>query len=377
MTRGSMGTSQRDRYGVRRAARRWLAVWAMLAAVFSLPLPAAGQLPPHDGLSSPNEGFFDSGARAAGPSLSGHGMIGPSGACTAPLLDDPKALLGPSTGSYEPSPTTTSLAPPDGVSDWILPGEMAPGADDGNVLGPGGEPWATRPRYVGPIRRWMHRFFGAGPAMLGGDFGPQALRMRQQWRFRPFSFSAFMGAVSGSPLIDDWVAQGSGYLGGYRLGWDWSVYWGCEMRLGFGWLDLADSQRAIDAQERSNEPYLQHFDESRDSDLVVWDLDLLWYPWGDVRWRPYLMAGIGVAWVDFIDRLAVLRSDSAFELPLGAGVKYRWYDWLFLRFDVTDNIIFGRHFDTVHDLSFTGGLEIRFGGPRTSYWPWNPGRYYW
>ena len=24
----------------------------------------------------------------------------------------------------------------------------------------------------------------------------------------------------------------------------------------------------------------------------------------------------------------------------------------------------------------TGGIEVRFGGPRKAYWPWNPGRHY-
>ena len=37
----------------------------------------------------------------------------------------------------------------------------------------------------------------------------------------------------------------------------------------------------------------------------MWDLDLLYYPWGDTQWRPYLLIGLGTARVDFIDRLSV------------------------------------------------------------------------
>ena len=33
--------------------------------------------------------------------------------------------------------------------------------------------------------------------------------------------------------------------------------------------------------------------------------------------------------------------------------------------------------ETVHHLLATGGVEVRFGGSRTAYWPWNPGRHYW
>lgn len=379
MTSGSMGTNHGDRYGARRPARRWLTAWVVLAAVFWLPMPAAGQLrwPGDAARRSPDNGSFDSLAGPAGTDPAEPGMIGPSGTCTARWLDHAETLLGESAESWDQKPATSSLAPRSEVSDWILPGDAAPGGDVGYLFGPRGGQLATGPRYVGPIRRWLHRFFGDRLAASGGDYGPERPLLGRQWRFCPFSFSAFMGGVSGSPLIDDWVEQGSGYLGGYRLGWDWNCYWGCEMRLGFGWLDLTDSQRAIAAQEQADPDLGLSADDPRDSDLALWDLSLLCYPWGDGTWRPYLMAGIGVAWIDFVDRLSVLRSESVFEVPLGAGVKYRWCEWLALRFDVTDNIAFGRQFDTVHDLSFTGGLEIRFGGPRIAYWPWNPGRHYW
>ena len=57
-------------------------------------------------------------------------------------------------------------------------------------------------------------------------------------------------------------------------------------------------------------------------------------------------------------------------MPLALGFKYRCNDWLALRFECADNIVFGRgSVRSVHDFSVTGGVEIRFGRSRQTYWP--------
>jgi hypothetical protein len=91
------------------------------------------------------------------------------------------------------------------------------------------------------------------------------------------------------------------------------------------------------------------------------------------------LAGLGSARFHFTDRLSRSYDKAVFAIPLAAGVKYRCNDWLALRFECTDNIAFGggSGFDTVHNISATGGMEVRFGGSRKAYWPWNPGRHYW
>ena len=33
--------------------------------------------------------------------------------------------------------------------------------------------------------------------------------------------------------------------------------------------------------------------------------------------------------------------------------------------------------ENLHNWSTTAGLEVRLGGTRKAYWPWNPGRHYW
>jgi hypothetical protein len=215
---------------------------------------------------------------------------------------------------------------------------------------------------------------------------PRPLRHYESWLKRPVSAGWFIGSVHGGTLMDDWVGQKGGPFGGYRLGRDWNPYWGCQARFGFGWTALRDSQRAKDAQEAADDelglepddPFRDRFDRRRDAELVLGDVDLVWYPWGDTPWRPYLSAGVGAARVDFLDRLSVRRADTVFALPVAAGVKYQLTDRLVFRTEVADNILFGSgEFDTLHDVSVTTGLELRFGGPRRAYWPWNPGRHYW
>ena len=210
---------------------------------------------------------------------------------------------------------------------------------------------------------------------------------RESWLYRPFSAGWFMGMVQGTRLIDDWVGQQRGFVGGYRLGWDSDYYWGGELRYAFASVQLFDSPRAIQAQRAAddargwaaNDPRRQRFDPRRDANLKHWDLNVLYYPWGDSQWRPYLLVGVGAAQVTFIDRLSNEFDKAVFAMPLAAGLKYRCNDWLALRFEVADNVAFGggSGFNTLHNLSVTGGVEIRFGGTRKSYWPWNPGRHYW
>ena len=229
--------------------------------------------------------------------------------------------------------------------------------------------------------------FGLVPQTAPRHRGIGQPLLRESWRYRPLSAGWFMGAMQGSPLIDDWVEQKEGFFAGYRLGWDYDHYWGCEMRLAFGSVALDDSQRAKDAQAAADDargipaddPIRNRFDARRDSNVVLWDLDLLYYPWGDAAWRPYLMAGLGTARIDFVDRLSVVLDKTVFALPLACGLKYRWNDRLALRLELADNIAFGGSsgLNTLHNLSLTAGVEIRFGGTRKAYWPWNPGRHYW
>jgi len=235
---------------------------------------------------------------------------------------------------------------------------------------------------LGPVRGSLRRL-----ADYLRPHGYEPPSPRQTWLFRPYSVDWFAGEVWGFSVIDNWVSQRQGFIGGVRLGWDADAFWGIEMRFALGELELVDAQRAIDAQETADDdaglseddPQRLRFDRRRDLDLFLWDINLVYYPLGDTRLRPFFTIGLGTARINFMDRLSNKYDEIVLGMPVGCGLKWRCNDWLALRCTFTDNIALsgGSGFNTLHELSLTGEAEIRFGGSRRTYWPWNPGRFYW
>jgi hypothetical protein len=205
------------------------------------------------------------------------------------------------------------------------------------------------------------------------------------WGEHPLSVGCFAGAVNGGPLIDDWVGTTTGFLGGWRLGWDVDPYFGAEMRMDFGNPRLYDSYRADQALTvldtanglAANDPARARYDH-RTASMFQWDVDILYYPWGETRLRPYFMTGMGLTNVAFTDRLAEKYQITCLSLPVGMGVKYLCTERLAVRVDFLDDIAFTTdHLLTQQNLSVTAGVELRFGGSRKVYWPWDPGRSFW
>jgi opacity protein-like surface antigen len=183
------------------------------------------------------------------------------------------------------------------------------------------------------------------------------------WCNRPYSIGLFAGVMKGDELIDDRVRQDSDALAGFRLGWDFDYYWGLETRLGWA---------ALGVQDDRVPPSPRH------DQIFLWDLSLLYYPWGDSRCRPYVGAGLGIASFEFYDDEDVFRTNTLLGLPVGGGVKFQLSPALAVRAEALDNIAFGNSgLDTMHNVSFTLGLELRFGGTRPSYYPWQPARHIW
>ena len=182
------------------------------------------------------------------------------------------------------------------------------------------------------------------------------------WLNRPYFAGFFLGGLAGDTLISGEIDQSIGFFYGFRLGWDYDTYWGMETRLGFSELGL----------DFVNEPTIVGLS----TDIVIWDASLVYYPWGDSRWRPYVSLGIGLVDFDYLDEDALRRSDAVVGIPLGIGLKYRHSDWITMRFDFTDNIALGERagYETMNNLSLGYGVEFHFGGSRTSYFPWNPSR---
>jgi len=217
--------------------------------------------------------------------------------------------------------------------------------------------------------------------------GPGRPLIQESWLFRPYSIGPVFGFVQGSPLISNWIRENQGVMGGLQLGWDCSHYMGVETRFTWGKIELVDSDLAIatqiandDAQGLSpTDPFRRRFDGRRYNYVFFWDGHVLFYPWGDSACRPYLMVGLGATAMSFIDRTDITYKDTLFTVPMGLGVKYKLNDFFAIRMECADYMGFGggSTLDLVHNVTVTGGLEIRFGGQRRAYWPWNPGRRYW
>lgn len=180
------------------------------------------------------------------------------------------------------------------------------------------------------------------------------------WLNRPIFAGFFIGGLNGDTLVPGEINQSVGFMGGIRLGWDYDLYWGLETRVAFTSLGL----------DFAGYPGLA----SLSNDVLMWDSSLVYYPWGDSRWRPFFEVGVGLWDNDFLDRYGVRHSDAVLAIPFGLGLKYRVSDWITFRTELIDNLVFGGNagFETQNNLSLTSGLEFRFGGTRKSYFPWNP-----
>jgi hypothetical protein len=192
-----------------------------------------------------------------------------------------------------------------------------------------------------------NRFWGPGQPLWGSS-----------WLNRPFSLNPIVGFLSGDKIIGGHVDQKTAFLGGYRFGWDYDYYWGMELRF-------------VDAHMKLATPAGRSLPKT--GDYFASDLDLLYYPWGDTRWRPFVSLGLGGQYFDVRDDFSLPHHGTLWSLPVGLGVKYKYSDWLALRLEATDAIAFGNgSLSTMNNFCFTGGVEARFGGPRPSYWPWYP-----
>jgi hypothetical protein len=185
----------------------------------------------------------------------------------------------------------------------------------------------------------------------------------EAWCRRPFFADLFIGAISGDEFINGEIGQQTSLLAGGRLGWDLSGDWGCEARLALAEVHIHN---------------MSGLAERRQADLLMADVSLVHYFGLDLTIRPYMSVGLGVVDWGFVDVDGNAVNEKVMGVPIAMGVKQRCDDWLVLRLDLTDNIAFGggTRLGTQHNISVTGNVEIRFGGPRTSYWAWTPRKHY-
>lgn len=183
------------------------------------------------------------------------------------------------------------------------------------------------------------------------------------WLNRPLSAGWGVGALWGDDPLDNRIDLEPGIYGIYRFGWDYDYYWGLEARLGQATSAVEDNIVGT---------------PSTTADITLFDVSMLWYPTGDSRVRPYVCFGLGFQHFNFRDHNFDVVNTTTFSLPIGIGVKWMYTPWIVLRLEASHNWAMGNdQLDMMHNGALTGGVEVRFGGTRPSYWPWNPNRKIW
>ncbi|MHB0957640.1 MAG: outer membrane beta-barrel protein [Pirellulaceae bacterium] len=177
------------------------------------------------------------------------------------------------------------------------------------------------------------------------------------WLNRPIYAGGFIGETFGDTLAPDALELEPSLYTGFWLGYDVSHYWGCDIRLGLNYGDVT---------------YLPEGDGHASSRNAMADFSMLYYPWGDSRWRPYGALGLGIGSVHFTDPSGESIDHTGLALPLGFGVKYLCGNRWALRLDIRDNVTFGGHgLNTINNWSVIGGFEYHWGSVTSAqYYPW-------
>ncbi|WP_040353001.1 porin family protein [Blastopirellula marina] len=229
----------------------------------------------------------------------------------------------------------------------------------GSFQAPSGEAEVAAPAWIhdGEVpRQAIYERFGfyhANPDDPARHQGVGQPLYGTSWRNRPYHFDYFFGVVETNDLERNEILLRSTMIQGIRLGYDFDHYWGTEIRFAFGDAKLS----------YASDPLLDG-----SAQLMMFDTNLLYYPWGDSTWRPYAALGLGATYYGYDDVNGVNRDQTNFSLPIGIGLKHYFRPWLAFRCELMDNIAFGSaDVSTTHNFSFTTGIEYRFGGSRWSY----------
>lgn len=275
------------------------------------------------------------------------------------------ALVGVAA-AQPPAPTPVAIAskgplfsPPTSPGGEVgcetaVPQFLGPPEGEAAMFGPG--PWQS----AGPEPRpWIMRQLDLRHSSTHGRaMGPGEPLRGTSWRNRPVSVSLDGGALfmTNGPASN--VRANNDLFGAIGLGWDVDHYWGAQLRVGWSTPELLNTL---------------HTDMPISDNLLITDLSLLYYPWGDSRMRPYYRFGVGITDIEYVNDNALTISQTMYTLPLAIGVKYLIHPKLAWRLELADNISFGQNeTDAMSNFTLTTGLEWRLGGPPSNYWAWEP-----
>ena len=210
---------------------------------------------------------------------------------------------------------------------------------------------------------WMRHIGFRHSSSHGRTVGKGVPLEGSSWLNRPYHVDWFLGPLLGDDLITNRVSQDNVLFGGLRLGYDFDYFWGIEWR--FAWAS-------------PNGSFAEPLTDPVDVSFVISDVDLLYYPWGDSKVRPYLLWGLGVTQLDFRDDTGLNHHATLATMPFGAGVQFHQWPWLVWRLELLDNLAFGAdQISTMNNVSLSVGMEWRLGARPASYWPWRSSRKIW
>jgi hypothetical protein len=221
----------------------------------------------------------------------------------------------------------------------------------------------------GGFRHWLHNtpFFG-NPIDDVRDprrhWGVGVPLEGTSWRNRPWHVGFLLGFVDGGEVANGTVLQDSGLLWGIRFGNDFDHYWGWELRAATAQVDLNRNDTGAPLAQDGRNTY--------------YDVNLLYYPLGDTRWRPYFSLGLGASTQGFADLQGNSYDETTACIPFAMGIKYFVRPGTSIRADFTNNFSLGTSNAPGSDnISLSIGLDLHFGGRRKVYYPWDPSIQVW
>ena len=284
-------------------------------------------------------------------------------AINGPPLDPQQVSIGPPAQPTWPDgqPVAPAPLPPNETAPptgWFgPPPEMSPDQFFApNWSGTSGCP----PDDYLPVFDWLHLRHSYTYGRNVGVGGPY---VGTSWLNRPYYVGVEFGWIWITRAQEDSVTRDVDTFGGILIGWDWDYYWGSELRFSRATPELVNAE-ALDAQ--------------RNDVLFTWSYNAMYYPWGDAMLRPYWRFGIGNTKFDFPLDNGTRHDEWLFTFPIGLGFKYPFRPWCAGRAELTDYLSIGQNgLPTQNNITFTLGLEFRFGIHPRSYWPWYPSRHMW
>lgn len=227
------------------------------------------------------------------------------------------------------------------------------------VCGPSCENDTTGSYGEGPYQRhwFLSQMRLRHSSTHGRAMGPGGPLRGTSWRNRPYEVAFDFGTLLMTKRPSAHVRKNNDLFNAVQIGWDWDHYWGTQLRVGWSSPDLLNTTQV---------------GVGNDDNIFISDATLLYYPWGDSKFRPYYRLGLGLTDLEYTNDSGTRTHDVLLTYPFGVGLKYQMRRWVVFRVEIMDNFAIGQNgTSSLHNITLTGGLEWRFGGRPDGTWGWS------